>query len=74
MKNPCLACELVESSKNNPTCRNCMKRLEYVHAIGPMSHSLCPFVRLEGDGGFEMKNLKPPHWTWPNNRSHHETV
>lgn len=51
-----------------------MKRLEYVHAIGPMSHSLCPFVRLEGDGGFEMKNLKPPHWTWPNNRSHHETV
>lgn len=68
MKNPCLTCELKESSKNNPTCRNCMKRLEYVYAIGPMSHSLCPFVRLEGDGGFEMKNLLPPNYVHPQSR------
>jgi len=65
MKNPCLDCELREASKNNPTCMNCTKRLEYVYAIGPMSHSLCPFVRLEGDGGFEMSTLATPHYLHP---------
>jgi len=65
MKNPCLGCVLKEFSKNNPKCRDCMKRLEYVYAIGSMSCSLCPSVRLEGDGGFEMKTLAPPRYVYP---------
>ena len=33
-KNPCLECELLHQDKDNPTCENCEKRIEYLVALG----------------------------------------
>lgn len=36
--NPCRLCSLVTSDKNNPTCRNCVKRVAYVAQINRDLH------------------------------------
>jgi hypothetical protein len=36
--NPCRRCTLVTSDKNNPTCRDCVKRVAYVAHISRELH------------------------------------
>ena len=45
MKSPCIGCELEAADKNNPTCRECDRRVEYVALIA-------------GDGGSIMGETK----------------
>jgi hypothetical protein len=33
MKSPCIGCEFELADKNNPTCRECDRRVEYVASI-----------------------------------------
>lgn len=40
MESPCIGCKLKKADKNNPTCRECSKRVEYVTALGGMTHSV----------------------------------
>ena len=44
-KSPCIGCEFESADKNNPTCRECDRRVEYVALI-------------EGDGGSIMGETK----------------
>lgn len=37
MKNPCLSCDLLDAKKDNPTCRDCERRVEYVRSLGGRS-------------------------------------
>jgi hypothetical protein len=40
MRNPCRECHLLQADKNNPVCRDCPKRCDYVTAIGGMHSSM----------------------------------
>ena len=39
-ESPCIGCEFEHDDKNNATCRECAERVEYVTAIGDMTHSV----------------------------------
>jgi hypothetical protein len=59
LKNPCLECDhhLAGKDKNCEKCKNCEKRLEYVHAIDTSrSSSVSEHVDLEGHGGADPKS------------------
>jgi len=54
LTNPCLECDhhLAGGDKNCEKCKNCEKRLEYVHAIDTSrSSSVSEHIELEGHGG-----------------------
>jgi len=61
LKNPCLECDhhLAGKDKNCEKCKNCEKRLEYVHAIDTSrSSSVSEHVDLEGYGGADPKSIQ----------------
>ncbi len=37
MTNPCLKCKNKDIDKNNPECKECSLRIQYVESIGPLS-------------------------------------
>jgi len=50
MKSPCIGCKFEHDDKNNATCRECNKRVEYVTSLGGMTHSVpVESISLERD-------------------------
>jgi len=74
MRNPCLTngpdgslCDLAGFDKNNDTCKNCSKRLEYINFLGlcPCSYNDMP---TDGHGGFDWDNLKTHYFVDVNDK------
>jgi len=53
MTNPCLKCKNKDIDKNNPECKECSLRVQYVKSIGPMTCSSA------FETGFVETGLKP---------------
>jgi hypothetical protein len=54
-KSPCIGCKLEKEDKNNPVCKGCDKRIQYVMSIGPMTCSMP--IKPEAKG-FKMNKIK----------------
>jgi len=56
-KSPCIGCEFEHDDKNNATCRECNKRVEYVTLLGGMTHSV-PMEVTYGESMIPEESIK----------------